>query len=271
MASATRPKSTKPCRLYQQGNCPYGKKCNFQHVLEEQVELCKFFLRGNCSKGDTCTFRHEAPAATENASPPTKPAAAAQGANDEVMTQSEAETAKEQVELCKFFLRGNCSKGAKCTFRHEAPAATENASPPTKPAAAAQGATDEVMTQSEAETASYSATIGDRPVCESFAQTGECTKGSLCPLGHIVKVPTHEDDGNALSDKIELWLCQIQAMKDELLGMLSGPHGSLYLANLRAMELGLEEYCTRQTDNINGSHELSCFIEEVEEVADNTD
>jgi hypothetical protein len=59
------PTDTKPlCREFQKGNCKFGMKCKFQHVLSSNtskvIQLCQYFVRtGTCKYGEQCRYSHK--------------------------------------------------------------------------------------------------------------------------------------------------------------------------------------------------------------------
>ena len=67
--SANSPNSLRPCWKFQQGNCPYGRRCQYSHDntttlitrdgSSRNKPVCRNFLAGNCSYGRNCRFSHD--------------------------------------------------------------------------------------------------------------------------------------------------------------------------------------------------------------------
>jgi len=101
------------CHFFMTAECREGAACSFRHSDAAKANTtappCRNWMQGSCGRL-SCSFRHptlKSPAG--RGAPPASfplmaamPMAAAMGAGPE----------------CKYFLAGNCTKGAACTFRH---------------------------------------------------------------------------------------------------------------------------------------------------------
>lgn len=89
-----------PCTFYARGECRKGAACIFEHIEIEVKSVavsstfvsCVHYQSGFCRAGDACQFAHDT----------------CDGATSDSAVR----------KTCGFFLKGSCTKGAGCTFRH---------------------------------------------------------------------------------------------------------------------------------------------------------
>jgi len=147
----------KICRFWaERGQCTKGSACNFSHDISpahRDPEICKFWMQGRCQKGMTCSYRHpvlrpdhpgvDGPPALKHfersrgrfepsprslgrrsagfdgygprrrESRERRPVRGSSTFRDDKPRSSKMQT------LCKFFLKGDCDRGANCEFSHQ--------------------------------------------------------------------------------------------------------------------------------------------------------
>jgi len=135
--------------------------------------MCKYFVRGHCKQGDRCAFSH-ALAAVPVAKGVDDDKADISRAGDGIAAASATEDPASTP--CKYFARGRCKLGDRCTYMHVAAAA----------AAAAAVAADAAFSNRSDATEEVSGTL-----CKYFAK-GYCRLGSECPYVH--KARDYEKD-----------------------------------------------------------------------------
>eukprot|EP00931_Biecheleriopsis_adriatica_P101953 TRINITY_DN7699_c0_g1_i1.p1 TRINITY_DN7699_c0_g1~~TRINITY_DN7699_c0_g1_i1.p1 ORF type:complete len:442 (+),score=78.85 TRINITY_DN7699_c0_g1_i1:38-1327(+) len=123
------PRTTTPCKFFLTGSCK-KTDCPFSHdpdainaavskgtltldqlygATQKQEVPCKFFMSGKCRNETSCPFSHDVAVI-----------AAAQGLGTAAQTPklTPAEAAKYKMEICRFFDKGGCSRGAMCIYAH---------------------------------------------------------------------------------------------------------------------------------------------------------
>ncbi len=92
------------CHFFMTTGCSKGAECSFRHstAAKETTTVCRHWLSNSCSKLG-CTFRH-----------PTRQAAATPPAAVMGMGMMGA----PPPNMCVFFMKGKCNKGANCPFLH---------------------------------------------------------------------------------------------------------------------------------------------------------
>ena len=194
--------------------------------------VCKFFVKGRCTKGSSCIFSHETPhekeqpawdqSATATVAPPRPDKIVAtvtlrpRGADESASSPSicspveggkgeSSSTTTSSAPVCKFFVKGRCTKGSSCIFSHEMPhekeqtawdkSATATVAPPRPDKKVAtvtlrpRGADESASSPSICSPVeggkgeSSSSTTSSAPVCNFFVE-GRCTRGSSCMFSH---------------------------------------------------------------------------------------
>jgi len=184
--SPPRIKNDTICKFWaERGHCAKGSACNFSHNFapaHRDPLVCKFWMQGRCQKGMSCGFRHpvlrpdhpamDGPPVLKHFERPRgrfdmEPSRRSLGGRTRgfdgygprrresrerrpvrgspTFLEDKPRNAKMQT-LCKFFLKGDCERGAKCEFSHQ-----------TKP----------------------------NPEKCKFWGTAPCFKGEYCPYTHI--------------------------------------------------------------------------------------
>ena len=70
---------------------------------------CIFYLQGRCQKGTSCMFRHPNSSSSSSSMAP----------RDEVSLNFQgSQIDGDEVEICRYSLRGRCSRGETCLYRH---------------------------------------------------------------------------------------------------------------------------------------------------------
>jgi hypothetical protein len=92
------------------------------------TRACRFWQSGQCRKGDKCDFAHpgEAGAGAAGGTPTAKRDGEGGGGGDAGGAAAAASSpgenraaGREKTVPCRFFMRGHCKSGNRCTFAHE--------------------------------------------------------------------------------------------------------------------------------------------------------
>ncbi|KAK1215215.1 hypothetical protein PQX77_022188 [Marasmius sp. AFHP31] len=178
------------CPFFLKGQCRFGEGCLKSHggkagTVDPQAnearllpgtrsgqfsrfpwtptKPCVYWAQGKCTKGESCTFRHDA--ATQSKEPRVNQ----RPAGEELpvsTTKSPPQPRRDSyfpgwapTQACVYWAKGNCLRGASCTFLHGAPTA------PTRDAEPRSPAVD----------------------CVYWAQ-GRCARGDSCAFNHDATV-----------------------------------------------------------------------------------
>ncbi len=100
------------CHFFMTTGCSKGAECSFRHssAAKETTTVCRHWLSNSCSKLG-CTFRHPTRQAAAAA-----PAAMAMGMGG--MGMGMGLGGAPPPNMCVFFMKGKCNKGANCPFLH---------------------------------------------------------------------------------------------------------------------------------------------------------
>lgn len=165
------------CKWFLQGECWAGDKCSNRHEKPDEnqeappVRLqtyktvpCKHFMTGNCFKGDACTFIHETSAlkpllissasnyrTVERTALLAAPHRGSISINRAPVRSAEFSPNFRTVPCKHWVMKGECWKGANCTFLHEAGAQRKT----------------------------------EKSICWHFKRGGTCNMGDYCAFQHI--------------------------------------------------------------------------------------
>eukprot|EP00929_Paragymnodinium_shiwhaense_P118895 TRINITY_DN90798_c0_g1_i1.p1 TRINITY_DN90798_c0_g1~~TRINITY_DN90798_c0_g1_i1.p1 ORF type:complete len:525 (-),score=91.59 TRINITY_DN90798_c0_g1_i1:156-1646(-) len=141
-AAAVSLDKTMLCKFWLKGRCTRDGACKFAHGEDEQRRACgkvpcRYHQEGGCRQGDSCWYAHAAVAAgngkssedddmqsegifTAASSPSVGPAPAPAvfAACSDSTIVPEAAGSQDKTLLCKFWMKGRCSRKGECKFAH---------------------------------------------------------------------------------------------------------------------------------------------------------
>jgi hypothetical protein len=101
------------CHFFMTSGCTKGAECGFRHssAAKDNTMVCRHWNQHGCTKLG-CTFRHP--------TRPVTPVAAApmMGMGMPMMPFGMGAMGAAGGNVCSYFLKGTCKKGASCTFSH---------------------------------------------------------------------------------------------------------------------------------------------------------
>jgi len=117
-----------PCRDFlRRGRCLRGSACPFSHATYPAGgptgEVCMKFMRGECTRGFQCPYLHPTPT---QGGPPGNPAAVPMASRKGGHLDGGAgKEGKDDWtrQVCRKFLRGDCTRGDTCAYVHAKPEA----------------------------------------------------------------------------------------------------------------------------------------------------
>lgn len=133
IARTKRQRKNQYCLFYNlKGECGKGSNCAFIHD-SRKLSICRAFLKDKCEKADECLLSHQL--STD------KMPDCVHFQTDTCLRENcpyrHVKVAQDSI-VCKYFSKGYCPEGQKCSYRHEFPKKTKsNSAPPSSSSSSA--------------------------------------------------------------------------------------------------------------------------------------
>jgi hypothetical protein len=96
------------CSFFLQGQCGRGDTCLYRHnAAARSNPVCRYWKTGTC-RNIACVYKHPKPSFEQESPVPVSPT--------QLSPSPSPQLKKDKV--CQFYLQGNCTKGASCSFVH---------------------------------------------------------------------------------------------------------------------------------------------------------
>lgn len=98
---------------------PMAPEAKRLHPGRFKTHPCKFFPEGKCSRGQACTYLHGDDDPNKDNKPPAVIPPMQRVAPVQFGGAQSPRVIRYKIKPCKFFSRGQCTKGDACSYKHE--------------------------------------------------------------------------------------------------------------------------------------------------------